>query len=197
MESTDAAALNLGEDFENEVCLSNAEVAIILEKQKINYLEQKKTFTRLATGVWRNMKDLSAKLDCSRSRVVECIAVRSKRQSRPCCDSLGQEILWSTRHLLSSSASVYFCSDILLFDTRLIDMLCGVFDCRALQSISFEHDDEVHRLEEFEIACLSNLNPEGAEEAVALIPSLSKHFTDNEIEEILGMISRLTAKIFS
>ncbi|KAE9005086.1 hypothetical protein PF010_g6869 [Phytophthora fragariae] len=143
MESTDAAALNIGEDFEDEVCLSNAEVAIILEKQKINYVEQKKTFTRAF-------------------KKTESYVLR----------------FTGTRDPLVNQASV--------IELR-----------EALQSISFEHDDEVHRLEEFEIACLSNLNPEGAEEAVALIPSLSKHFTDNEIEEILGMISRLTAKIFS
>lgn len=66
----------------------------------------------------------------------------------------------------------------------------------ALQSHSFEHDDEVHRLEEFEIASSSNLYPEEVEEAIALIPSLPKHFTDHEIEDILALISGLTAQMF-
>lgn len=67
---------------------------------------------------------------------------------------------------------------------------------RALQSLSFVHEDGLHQLEEFEVACLSNLYPEDAEEAVTLIPSLPKHFTDGEIEEILSVISRLTASMF-
>lgn len=67
---------------------------------------------------------------------------------------------------------------------------------RALQSLSFVHEDGLHQLEEFEVACLSNLYPEDAEEAVTLIPSLPKHFTDSEIEEILSVISRLTASMF-
>ena len=53
------------------------------------------------------------------------------------------------------------------------------------------------RLEEFEIACLSNLNPEEVEEATALIPSLQSRFEEHEIEEILGIVSRTTARIFS
>ncbi|KAL3666587.1 hypothetical protein V7S43_008214 [Phytophthora oleae] len=66
----------------------------------------------------------------------------------------------------------------------------------ALQSLSFAHDDGPHQLEEFEVASLSNLYPDDAEEAVTLIPSLPKHLTDGEIEEILGVISRLTARMF-
>lgn len=42
----DAAELKLGDDFTDDTCLSNAEVAVILDKQKVNYVEQKKTFTR-------------------------------------------------------------------------------------------------------------------------------------------------------
>ncbi|KAG6609764.1 RNA polymerase II [Phytophthora cinnamomi] len=141
MDSKDAAALNLGDDFEDDVCLSNAEVAIILEKQKANYLEQKKTFT-------------------SAFKKTESYVLRFTGTSDP----------------VVNQASV--------IELR-----------EALQSIWFEHDEEVHRLEEFEIACLSNLNPEGVEEAVTLIPSLPKHFTDNEIEEILSLISRMTAKM--
>jgi len=40
-------------------------------------------------------------------------------------------------------------------------------------------------LEEFELACLANLCPQSAEEAKALIPSLSKKFSDEELETIL------------
>ncbi|KAG6975019.1 hypothetical protein JG687_00000031 [Phytophthora cactorum] len=140
LESKGAAELNLGDDFENDTCLSNAEVAIILDKQKVNYIEQKKMFTSMFKK--------------TQSYVLE------------------QKTQWPTKPLLSSFVST------------------------ALQSLSFEHDDEVHQLEEFEIASLSNLNPEEVEEAVALIPSLPKHFTDHEIEEMLSLISRLTAQIF-
>lgn len=61
-----------------------------------------------------------------------------------------------------------------------------------------EVDDRVVeiRLEEFEIACLSNLNPEEVEEAVALIPSLSKRYAEEEIEEILGIVSRTAARMY-
>lgn len=74
----------------------------------------------------------------------------------------------------------------------------AVVDLReALMDVAFQHEENgqqvKHRLEEFEIACLSNLNPEEVEEAVALVPSLQKHFTDSEIEEIMGIISRTTA----
>ncbi|KAL3666588.1 hypothetical protein V7S43_008215 [Phytophthora oleae] len=46
MELNDAAELNLGDDFNDDVCLSNAEVAVILDKQKTDYVEQKKPLTR-------------------------------------------------------------------------------------------------------------------------------------------------------
>ena len=52
------------------------------------------------------------------------------------------------------------------------------------------------RLEEFEISCLSNLNPEEVEEAVSLIPSLSKRYAEEEIEEILGIVSRKAARMY-
>ncbi|RAW43646.1 hypothetical protein PC110_g180 [Phytophthora cactorum] len=126
LESKGAAELNLGDDFENDTCLSNAEVAIILDKQKVNYIEQKKMFTSMFKK--------------TQSYVLE------------------QKTQWPTKPLLSSFV--------------------------------------IHQLEEFEIASLSNLNPEEVEEAVALIPSLPKHFTDHEIEEMLSLISRLTAQIF-
>ncbi|KAJ8556905.1 hypothetical protein ON010_g9061 [Phytophthora cinnamomi] len=88
MDSKDAAALNLGDDFEDDVCLSNAEVAIILEKQKANYLEQKKTFTRFVH---------TSKFHESRQRVtgfvLACIAVRSKRPSPTSSDLQGQATL--------------------------------------------------------------------------------------------------------
>ena len=45
VETEDAAELNLGDDFRDETCLSNAEVAIILEKQKQDYEDQEKPLT--------------------------------------------------------------------------------------------------------------------------------------------------------
>lgn len=45
VDTEDAAELNLGEDFRNETCLSNAEVAVILEKQKSDYENQEKQLT--------------------------------------------------------------------------------------------------------------------------------------------------------
>lgn len=46
VDTEDAAELNLGEDFRHETCLSNAEVAVILEKQKSDYENQEKQLTR-------------------------------------------------------------------------------------------------------------------------------------------------------
>jgi DNA-directed RNA polymerase II subunit RPB4 len=48
VDTEDAAELNLGDDFRNETCLSNAEVAVILEKQKSDYENQEKQLTRYA-----------------------------------------------------------------------------------------------------------------------------------------------------
>ncbi|GMF12340.1 unnamed protein product [Phytophthora lilii] len=55
MESKDAAELDLGDEFNNDTCLSNAEAAVILDKQKVNYVEQKKMFPRslYAFRLWR------------------------------------------------------------------------------------------------------------------------------------------------
>lgn len=49
VDTEDAAELNLGEDFRHETCLSNAEVAVILEKQKSDYENQEKQLTRWVT----------------------------------------------------------------------------------------------------------------------------------------------------
>lgn len=46
VDTEDAAELNLGDDFRNETCLSNAEVAVILEKQKSDYETQEKQLTK-------------------------------------------------------------------------------------------------------------------------------------------------------
>lgn len=46
VDTEDAAELNLGDDFRHETCLSNAEVAVILEKQKSDYDSQEKQLTR-------------------------------------------------------------------------------------------------------------------------------------------------------
>ena len=46
VDTEDAAELNLGVDFRNETCLSNAEVAVILEKQKSDYETQEKQLTK-------------------------------------------------------------------------------------------------------------------------------------------------------
>jgi DNA-directed RNA polymerase II subunit RPB4 len=46
VDTEDAAELNLGDDFRKETCLSNDEVAVILEKQKSDYENQEKQLTR-------------------------------------------------------------------------------------------------------------------------------------------------------
>lgn len=46
VETEDAAELNLGSDFQTDTCLSNAEVAVILEKQKSDYETQERGLTR-------------------------------------------------------------------------------------------------------------------------------------------------------
>lgn len=55
MESKDAAELNLGEDFSQDACLSNAEVAVILERQKADYNAQGKEFTRCVACPYKNI----------------------------------------------------------------------------------------------------------------------------------------------
>ncbi|KAL0589679.1 hypothetical protein ABG067_002228 [Albugo candida] len=146
VDTEDAAELNLGEDFRDETCLSNAEVAVILEKQKQDYENQEKQLTNVFQKTYSYVQRFSG-----------------------------------TKDPVSNQASV----------TELRE---------ALMSLVFnrEVDDRVVeiRLEEFEIACLSNLNPEEVEEAVALIPSLSKRYAEEEIEEILGIVSRTAARMY-
>ncbi|ETK71534.1 hypothetical protein L915_21260 [Phytophthora nicotianae] len=137
MESNDAVELNSGEDFENNTCLSKAEVAIFLDKQKINYVEQKKMF---ASG------------------------------SKKC-----KTRFTGTKDPVANQAAVIELREYVTFNILIRSRLS---------------------MEEFEIASLSNLYLEEVEEAVALIPSLSQHFTDHEIEEMLGVISLLMAQMF-
>ncbi|KAF1777163.1 P-loop containing nucleoside triphosphate hydrolase [Phytophthora cactorum] len=140
VDTEDAAELNLGDDFRNETCLSNAEVAVILEKQKSDYETQEKQLTNVFQKTYSYVQRFSG-----------------------------------TKDPVANQASV----------TELRE---------ALMSLAFQReadgDTVEYRLEEFEIACLSNLNPEEVEEAVALIPSLHKRFAEDEIEEILGIVSQ-------
>ncbi|KAG6975054.1 hypothetical protein JG687_00000030, partial [Phytophthora cactorum] len=146
VDTEDAAELNLGDDFRNETCLSNAEVAVILEKQKSDYETQEKQLTNVFQKTYSYVQRFSG-----------------------------------TKDPVANQASV----------TELRE---------ALMSLAFQReadgDTVEYRLEEFEIACLSNLNPEEVEEAVALIPSLHKRFAEDEIEEILGIVSRTAARMF-
>ncbi|KAG7402165.1 RNA polymerase B [Phytophthora boehmeriae] len=146
MESKDAAELNLGDEFSDDACLSNAEVAVILEKQKANYEEQRKLFT----SVFKKTHAYVMRFTGTKDPVANQASIMELRE--------------------------------------------------ALMEVAFQHEENgqsvEHRLEEFEIACLSNLNPEEVEEAVALIPCLSKHLTDVEIEEVMAIISRTTARMF-
>ena len=73
---------------------------------------------------------------------------------------------------------------------------------RALSSLKFDREtpdgSQIQiALHEYEIAALSNLNPEEVEEATALIPSLQTKFREDEIAEILTVVSRTTARMFS
>ncbi|RLN72039.1 hypothetical protein BBJ28_00006738 [Nothophytophthora sp. Chile5] len=144
VDTEDAAELNLGDDFRSETCLSNAEVAVILDKQKTDYETQEKQLTRSKT--YSYVQRFSG-----------------------------------TKDPVANQASV----------TELRE---------ALMSLLFQREENgekvEYRLEEFEISCLSNLNPEEVEEAVALIPSLHKRFAEDEIEEILGIVSRTAARMF-
>ncbi|OQR94079.1 hypothetical protein ACHHYP_01849 [Achlya hypogyna] len=150
IDTEDAAELILGEDFQGETCLSNAEVAVILEKQKSDYESQEKTLTNVFQKTYSYVQRFSG-----------------------------------TKDPVSNQASV----------TELREAL-------ITYEFSREHPDDPSqtveiRLEEFEIACLSNLNPEEPEEAMALIPSLQKRFTEEDIEEILSIIARTTARMHS
>ncbi|CEG47664.1 dna-directed rna polymerase ii subunit rpb4-like [Plasmopara halstedii] len=146
VDTEDAAELNLGDDFRNETCLSNAEVAVILEKQKSDYETQEKQLTNVFRKTYSYVQRFSG-----------------------------------TKDPVMNQASV----------TELRE---------ALMSLVFQREEDSgtieYRLEEFEIACLSNLSPEEVEEAVALIPSLQKRFAEDEIEEILGIVSRTAARMF-
>lgn len=142
VDTEDAAELNLGDDFRHETCLSNAEVAVILEKQKVDYENQEKQLTGVFQKTYSYVQRFSG-----------------------------------TKDPVANQASV----------TELRE---------ALMSLIFQRDGGDVRLEEFEIACLSNLNPEEVEESVALIPSLQKRFAEDEIEEILGIVSRTAARMY-
>jgi DNA-directed RNA polymerase II subunit RPB4 len=150
IDTEDAAELLLGEDFTGETCLSNAEVAVILEKQKADYENQEKPLTSVFQKTYSYVQRFSG-----------------------------------TKDPVANQASV----------TELRE---------ALISYEFNREDPNDpsnpidvRLEEFEIACLSNLNPEDPEEAMTLIPSLQKRFNDEDIVEILSIIARTTARMHS
>ncbi|KAF0695244.1 Aste57867_13936 [Aphanomyces stellatus] len=150
MDTEDAAELILGEDFQTETCLSNAEVAVILEKQKSDYESSEKPLTAVFQKTYSYVQRFSG-----------------------------------TKDPVANQASV----------TELREAL-------ITYEFTRENPDDPQqaievRLEEFEIACLSNLNPEEPEEAMALIPSLNKRFAEEDIEEILSIIARTTARMYS
>ncbi|RHY86739.1 hypothetical protein DYB37_005120 [Aphanomyces astaci] len=150
MDTEDAAELNLGEDFQQETCLSNAEVAVILEKQKSDYESSEKPLTSVFQKTYSYVQRFSG-----------------------------------TKDPVANQASV----------TELREALITYEFTRE------SPDDPTQavevRLEEFEIACLSNLNPEESEEAMALIPSMNKKFSEDDIEEILQIIARTTARMYA
>ncbi|TDH70631.1 uncharacterized protein CCR75_005098 [Bremia lactucae] len=158
VDTEDAAELNLGDDFRNETCLSNAEVAVILEKQKSDYETQEKQLT----NVFQKTYSYAQRFSGTKDPVANQASVTELRE-----------------YVANSSSIVHKV---------------------ALMSLVFQREEDSgmveYRLEEFEIACLSNLNPEEVEEAVALIPSLQKRFAEDEIEEILGIVSRTAARMF-
>ena len=51
------------------------------------------------------------------------------------------------------------------------------------------------KLEQFEIASLSNLTPATAQEAKALIPSLGARLSDDQIEEIIVKLDNLSGQL--
>lgn len=52
----------------------------------------------------------------------------------------------------------------------------------------------MEKLEEFEVAALCNIEPNDAEEAFTLIPSLAARFREDEIEEFLEIISNSASR---
>ena len=48
------------------------------------------------------------------------------------------------------------------------------------------------RLTEYEFASLANLNPEDAEEALELIPSLRTRFKEDEVTSMIEEMSKIT-----
>lgn len=148
VETEDAAELSLGEDFRNETCLSNAEVAVILDKQKSDYESQEKGLTPVFQKTHAYVQRFSG-----------------------------------TKDPVANQASV----------TELRESLMTLTFKRILDD---GKESEIG-LEEFEIASISNLNPDEVEEATSLIPSLQGRFTEMEIEEILSIVQRTTARMFS
>ncbi|RLN94568.1 hypothetical protein BBJ28_00015947 [Nothophytophthora sp. Chile5] len=175
VDTEDAAELNLGDDFRNETCLSNAEVAVILEKQKSDYETQEKQLTSVFQKTYSYVQRFSGTKD----------------------PVTNQASVTELREYVSDASR---CRTAALISYSSHHFALHVLVSRALMSLLFQREEDgekvEYRLEEFEIACLSNLNPEEVEEAVALIPSLHKRFAEDEIEEILGIVSRTAARMF-
>ena len=76
----------------------------------------------------------------------------------------------------------------------LVLIIAGDCAYRALEHYSAEREQDGEivevKLHQFEIASLSNLNPEERDEADAIIPSLLRKFNEDQVDEVLEIVRR-------
>ena len=130
-----------GEDLDNEetgtTCLSNAEVAILLDKQRASLEEQSEE----ATPVFKQTLEYALRFSGTSDPVSNAPAIEALRD--------------------------------------------------ALMNFECERDGgKMEKLHSFEIAALSNLAPEDYDEVEALIPSIYARFREDEIEQLLELLSQ-------
>ncbi|CAM9431790.1 unnamed protein product [Discosporangium mesarthrocarpum] len=140
-----ANTLQFGAEFEAVSCLSNAEVAVVLEKQKETY----------------EMKDINV------------------------TPAFAKTMAYAKRYGGSGDAK-----KLMMATTQLRE---------DLTQFEAFHDGEVVKLEQFEMAQLANLMQADSEveEAIALIPSLSTRFNEEDIENILAIVQKQAQSQFS
>eukprot|EP00924_Labyrinthula_sp_SR-Ha-C_P015946 maker-scaffold_4-snap-gene-14.2-mRNA-1 protein AED:0.12 eAED:0.12 QI:84/1/1/1/1/1/2/140/142 len=71
-----------------------------------------------------------------------------------------------------------------------ISALQGELQNKMFEDFKPDGTIESKQLHNFEVTALMNLDPEDYDEAVALIPSMQKRFSEDQIEELLQILSK-------